>query len=1004
MSTIEPACGDPLSGLDDAPGFAGPSPDKIGRLMPFKVRKFLLVASRYDHFMLEEDGRLQDLLLKTYQQWSLGYVPHFIRVSGGENALELLRREKFDLVIAVMRLGDMDPFSFGRRAKEIDPELPVIGLAYNTPELKRLLELDDGSALERIFVWQGDGHVLLGIIQFIEDRRNAASDTEAVGVQNILLIEDAIDFYSSYLPLIFAVLREMTETLLKEDLTFSQKLLRRNARPRVHLATSNEEAEAVFAKFQDELLGIITDASFPRDNVVDPLAGIRFVEMVRKRKPHLPILLQSSDEGAEQMAVGAGIPFLSKNSPTLLRDLKLFLSTRFGFGDLLLPGAGQGDVVRLANLNQLYSAVADLPEDSLRAVLASGDLDRWLRARTEFALADSVQKAFADRSPSTPGAGLKKLIADSRSASRRGSIVPYSRYFHEEYSQFSIIGSGSIGGKARGLAFMDRILADHFDPGKFPGVTVSIPRTLVLGTDVFDDFMRENDLLPQAVLDHSDGHIANLFINASLPSKVVGDLRDFIRNVKQPLAVRSSSLLEDSLYQPFAGIYATKMLPNDQASDDIRFLNLVNAIKFVFASTFFRQAKSYIGSTPHRVEDEKMAVVIQPVVGRPHPECFYPDFSGVARSYNYYPVGQARPEDGVVNVALGLGKTIVDGGVSLRFTPAFAGVLPQFGSLKDMFQFSQRDFYAVAMRGEASVAFLEEDQYLAKYGLDKAEGDGVLEYLASTYSRENDAVYDGVSFPGPRIINFAHILKNGVFPLAGIVRDLLQLSSEAMNCAVETEFAVTLDSQNVFPAQFSLLQVRPLVVQDELVKVELDERLRESAFCYSDRVLGNGVLQSVRDIVFVKPEAFDAACSPQIAGEVDKLNARLRAENVPYLLIGPGRWGSTDPWLGIPVKWSQISGVKVVIEVCQPNMNVDPSQGSHFFQNMTSLRIGYFTVPMDRAHGFIDWEWLHALPAAAESEHLKHVRLEEPVTVMIDGRSSQGVILKPGSPVARQNG
>ncbi len=994
MATIEPA-----ADRDDLSVSTGPSLDKIGRLMPYKVKKFLLVASLYDYFMLEEDGRLQDLLLKTYQLWHLGYVPSFVRVSGGENALQRIREEKFDLVVAVMRLGDMDPFSFGRQVKAIEPDLPVIGLAYNTPELKRLLEMDDGVALERIFVWQGDGHVLLGMIQFIEDRKNAESDTRLVGVQNILLIEDSIDFYSAYLPLIFSVLRDLTEGLLKEDLTFSQRLLRRNARPRVHLATTHEEATAVFEKFQDQLLGIITDASFPRDRVVDPRAGARFAEMVRTRKPHLPILMQSSDAGAEEMAGNAGIPFLSKNSPTLLRDLKLFLSGHFGFGDLVLAAEKPGNETRIANLGQLLADAGDLPAAALQAALANGDLDRWLRARTEFALADSVQLAFVGEAPPSPapGARLKNLIAESRFASRRGSIVPYSRFFHEEYSQFSIIGSGSIGGKARGLAFMDRILARYFDPAAFPGVTVSIPRTLVLGTDVFDDFLRENDLLPQAVGSYSDSHIANLFIKASLPDKIVGDLRDFIRHVKVPLAVRSSSLLEDSLYQPFAGIYATKMLPNDQVGDDIRFLNLVNAIKFVYASTFFRQAKSYIGNTPHRVEDEKMAVVIQPVVGRAHGESFYPDFSGVARSYNYYPVGQAKPEDGVVNVALGLGKTIVDGGVSLRFTPAFAGILPQFNSIKEMFQFSQRDFYAIAMRRQDSIAFLEEDQYLVKYGLEKAEKDGVLEYLASTYSRENDAVYDGISFSGPRIINFAHILKNGIFPLAGIISDLLRLSCEAMNCAVEAEFAVTLDSQNVFPAQFSLLQVRPLVVQDELVKVELDEQLRGSAFCYSDRVLGNGVIRIVRDIVFVKPASFDASRSPQIAGEVDQLNARLRSADTPYMLIGPGRWGSTDPWLGIPVKWSQISGVKVVVEACQPNMNVDPSQGSHFFQNMTSLRIGYFTVPMDRAHGFIDWEWLHALPAATETEHLKHVHLEEPLTVMIDGRKSQGVILKPGA-------
>ena len=991
-----------LAGTEDSLVSAELSLDKINRLMPFKVKKFLLVASLYDCFVLEEDGRLHELLLETYQQWNLGYVPHFVRVSGGENALNLLRRETFDLVVAVMRLGDMDPFTFGRQVKEIDPGLPVIGLAYNTPELKRLLEMDDGSAVERIFVWQGDGHILLGIIQFIEDRKNAANDTQVVGVQNILLIEDDINFYSSYLPLIFSALRKLNETLLKEDLTFSQRLLRQNARPRVHLATTYEEAEVVFEQFKNNLLGIITDASFPQNKVVNPTAGIHFVKAVLAEKPHLPVLLQSSDTGAERMSRDIGVTFISKNSPTLLRDLNGFLSTSFGFGDLVLTDERTAVETRIATINQLFTAIADLPDDVLAATLARGDLDRWLRARTEFALANSVHEFFSQvpQPISALGSKLRKIISDVRTASHRGSIVTYSRHFHGDYSQFSVIGGGSVGGKARGLAFMDRILAKYFDPGKFPGVSVAIPRTLVLGTDVFDDFIRENDLLPAAVGDHSDSHIANLFIKASLPGRIVGDLRDFIENVKVPLAVRSSSLLEDSLYQPFAGIYATKMLPNDQTGDDIRFLNLVNAIKFVLASTFFRQANSYISSTPYRIEDEKMAVVIQPVVGKLHRDSFYPDFSGVARSYNYYPVGQANPEDGVVNIALGLGKTVVDGGGSLRFTPAFAGILPQFTSIKDMFKFSQREFYAIAMRHVASIAFLEEDQYLVKLGTDRAEADGVLQFLASTYSREDDAVYDGISRSGPRIITFAHILKNDIFPLAKILIDLLKLSSAAMNCAVEMEFAGILDAEHALPAQFSILQVRPMVVQDELVKVELDDRQHEVALCFSDRVLGNGVSQTIRDIVFVKPAVFDAARSPQIAVEVDRLNSRLREAGTPYLLIGPGRWGSTEPWLGIPVKWGQISGVKVMVEVSLPNMDVDPSQGSHFFQNMTSLGIGYFTVPMDRAHGFIDWPWLEAQVAADETGFLKHVRLPQPITVMIDGRKSRGVIFKPPDPAS----
>jgi CheY-like chemotaxis protein len=965
--------------------------------MAYKVKKFLLVASQYDYFMLEEDGRLQELLLKTYSQWGIGYVPHFSRISGGENALKLIADERFDLVIVVMRLNDMDPFTFAGRVKMIDPSLPVIGLAFNTPELKRLLELDDGTVIDRIFVWQGDGRILLGILQYIEDRRNLQNDLEGKGFQSVLLVEDSVDFYSQYLPIIFSALRELTELSLQDDLTFAQRVQRQSGRPRVQLAVSYEEASEFFERLQGKLLGVITDSSFPKNHAPEPWAGLDFSKKIRSRLPDLPILLQSSEPSMATLAEKAGLAYLSKNSPTLSQDLKQYLLAALGFGEIVFGKNGDAGGIRVENINQLFSVVGEVPEQELRPLIQRGDLDRWLRVRSEFALADRILALNGLEPPEQEklGAGIKKIISELRLASHRGSLVAYSRFFHEEYSQFTMIGSGSIGGKARGLAFLDRLLANDFDHRRFSGCEIAIPRTVVIGTDVFDDFMQENDLRAFAADDHSDNAILNRFIAASLPAKVVGDLRDFVKHVRIPLAVRSSSLLEDSLYLPFAGIYATKMLPNDQFGDDLRFLNLVNAIKFVYASTFFRQAKSYIGSTTHRIEDEKMAVLIQPVVGSLHGDCFYPDFSGVARSYNYYPVGQAKPEDGVVNVALGLGKTVVDGGVSLRFTPAFAGVLPQFASTKDMFNFSQRDFYAVSMKHVASVAFLEEDQYLVREKIERAERDGVLQYLASTYSRENDAVYDGISFSGPRIVNFAHILKNEIFPLAKIVQALLTLSSDAMDCPVEMEFAACMDADNVFPARFSVVQVRPLVVSDELVKVDLSAVQKEHALCYSDQVLGNGVSNEIRDVVYVKPAAFDAARSPDIAIEVDQVNSRLRAENIPYLLVGPGRWGSTDPWLGIPVKWSQISGVRAVVEVSLPNMNVDPSQGSHFFQNMTSLRIGYFTIPLNGARGFFDWPWLDMQPLVSETPFLKHVRAVQPLKVIIDGRKSEGMILKP---------
>jgi len=967
------------------------------RLMPFQVRKILLVSSLYDYFMLEEDGRLTELLARTYSEWHLEYVPTISRVTHARQALDILASETYDLVIMVLNMTDMNPFEFGRQVRAIAAGLPVIILAYNTPELKRLLAHADRQAVEQIFVWQGDGNILLGIIQYVEDRRNAASDARLVGILNLLVIEDSIEFYSTYLHVIFAELKKRLLQLLEEGMTFSQRQLQLKARPKVLLATSYEEARQLFTDFKGHLLGIITDTHFPYRGQEDMTAGRQFVKRVRQEMPDLPVLFQSSEPESQKLATQFGCGWLSKNSPTLLADLRRQLDERFGFGELVFHDEKGIEHSRVANLTQLFSTINDLPPSILHGTLASGELERWLRVRTEHQLADALSQAAG--TPDDPGVDLsgriRQLISQHRRLSYRGAVVPYSRHFHEDYAQFSMIGSGSIGGKARGLAFIDRILARFLKPDHFPGIAVAIPRTLVLGTDVFDDFIGLNHLLAPAVEDQPDSHVANLFIKASLPPKIIGDLRNFIHEVRNPLAVRSSSLLEDSLYQPFAGIYATKMLPNDQFGDDIRFLNLVNAVKFVMASTFFQQAKAYIRNTPHRIEDEKMAVIIQDVVGCQYRDRFYPDFSGVARSYNYYPVGSAKPEDGVVNVAVGLGKTVVDGGLSLRFTPAYPRVLPQFNSVREMFENSQKEFYAVATRRAASTAFAEEDQYLVKLEMDQAEQDGVLNSIASTYSRENDAVYDGIIAPGPRIINFAHILKNEVFPLAKILSFLLQISSETMNCPVEIEFAVTLNVPPPQPPLLSVLQVRPLVIHDELVKVDIREEQKNRALCFSDQVLGNGSQLDIRDVVFVKPSVFQAAATPAIAQEVDGLNRRLQEQKIPYLLIGPGRWGTTDPWLGIPVKWGQISAAKVIVEASLEGMNVDPSQGSHFFQNMTSLRIGYFTVAGNRAGNFLDWAWLEAQPVENETAHLRHLKFAKPFSVHIDGRNSQGIVVKP---------
>jgi len=969
------------------------------RLLPFKIRQVLLVASLYDSFILEEDGRLTALLNRAYKERDLGYVPALHRAGGGQAALEAIAATAFDLVIVVMRLGDMDPFTFAERARAIRPGLPLILLAFNTPELPRLLESERISMVDRVFVWEGDGKLLPGIIQYVEDRQNAATDSDLIGVQNLLLVEDSPIFYSFYLPLLYDELWDQTDQLLREDLSYTQRTQRQRSRPKIHLASTYEEAVAIVERFRGRLLGVVSDGRFPREGRPDEQAGLALIRRVRREAPDLPVVVQSSEPISPAEIQELGFFLVDKNSRTLLSDLRQLFREHFGFGELRLRDRAGRDLPAIPNLPALQASLDGIPDETLHELVSRGGLRRWLLARTEFDLARRVE-AIAGEGDTAPAA-LRDRLRQAWNAhlveSQLGSIIRYSRHGYESHCRFLRLGSGSIGGKARGLAFITRLLSRYPLDRLFPDVHLSIPKTIVVGTDVFDQFIAQNHLLEFAVNEPSDRQVASRFIQADLPATLVGDLRALIRHVKVPLAVRSSSLLEDALYQPFAGIYATKMIPNNHLDTDNRFRDLANAIKLVWASTFFRTAKAYIESTNHRIEEEKMAVVIQEVVGIPYRERFYPHFSGVACSHNYYPVGYARPQDGIAMTALGLGKTVVDGGTALRFCPAYPRILPQFGTIKDMLANSQREFYAIGMKETFSKAYDDEDQFLVHLPLKDAEKDGTLTWLASTFSPRDDRVFDGIHHQGARIVTFAHVLKSEVFPLSRILQFLLRLAEDAMGCPIEMEFAVTLGAPNPLPAHFGLLQVRPMVVSDEQVDLDLGGIAPDRILCASGKVLGNGTLKEITDIVYVRPETFSAAQTPLIAGQVDRLNGELRAANRSCLLIGPGRWGSSDPWLGIPVTWGQINRARAVVEVALPGMNVDPSQGSHFFQNITSLRVGYFTVPLDTPGALVDWAWLNGQAAVAETELLRHVRLDQPLEIRIDGRTGTGVILKPGN-------
>ncbi len=968
-------------------------------LSAFQVRRVLLIASLYDSFMLEEDGRLPDLLAKAYHQREMDYVPSLSRVTGAGEALEAVRAERFDLVVIMLCPREVGVAELARQLAAASPGTAVVVLGSPTPELARLAEQSAELPLDGIFAWQGDGRVLLGILQLVEDARNVAPAPEGVETRNvILLVEDTPAVYSACLHRLYDALHELTEAFTPVDIPYTQRLVRLRARPKVLLAPDWETAVRLWERYRRQLVGVVTDVRIPRQGRPDPQAGVEFVRAIRAEDRWVPVLVQSSEEGLGELFEGMNASLLAKDDHEKARDFRFHLRSLFGFGPLRLRDGDAG--TRAVNdVHDLAAACRVMPGEALLDAWERGDLARWLSVRAEQAVIDDTRAQYsAEAETPHPGEHFRHSLAE---ALRRRhvrqlehGIGRFSRAKQGEKRNFVRLGDGSLGGKARGLAFFSQVLSDAGLEKRIPGARVVVPRTLVLATDVFDEFISSNDLWRLATTNLTDRQTTVQCLKASLPDTLVGDLRAFLAEVQGPLAVRSSSLLEDALYQPFAGIYATKMIPNHHRSFDARFYDFTNAIKLVLASTFFQQAKAYITATGHRVEEEKMAVVIQSVVGRAYRERFYPHFSGVAGSYDFYPAGHARPADGVANVALGLGKTIVDGGVSLRFCPRYPQVLPQFGTVTDQLRHSQRTFWAVSLKGFATAAQEDEDQFMENAAIKVAEEDGVLAPLAATYSPDDDRVRDGLDGQGPRIVNFSGVLRHGAFPLADILTELLPLAASCMGTAIEMEFAGVLPQAGDEKGLFALLQTRPMVTANEMVTVSLPDRPPPTALAASPMVLGNGVDRSIRDIVLVKRETFDPAQTRNIAREVGTVNRKIRAEERQALLVGPGRWGSADPWLGIPVSWEQISAARVIVETALPGMEPDPSQGSHFFQNLTSLRVGYFTIPGRLPEAFLDWDWLESLPIAEETAHVRHIRLERPIEVRMDGRTGAGMMFK----------
>ena len=968
-------------------------------LMRFRVREILLVSSLYDSFILEEEGQLFDMIQSQYSALNLSQAPSLTRVSKARDALDMAAGgRRFDLIITTPNISDMSAADFAHEVLKDGLAVPVVLLTYDNRELADLAAHFDMSVFEKVFIWQGDHRILVSIIKYIEDKLNIVHDTQSAGVQSIILIEDNVFFYSSYLPLIYTELVKHSQSLISEGINISHKILRMRARPKILLCSTYDEAWDYYRRFEDCVIGVISDIEFPRKGKMDSEAGLRFAREVKKSHFDIPVLLQSDREEFREVAEKIEVSFLMKKSPTLLKDLKHFMRHNMSFGEFVFRMPDGRVVDHAEDLRTLERKLHTIPDESLLYHAERNHFSNWFKARTEFWLAHMLRpKKISDYdSADSMRRHLITSLQEFRKQQFLGSIADFNPQTFDTSSGFSRIGSGSLGGKARGLGFANTLISSFKVTGQFEGMNVFVPTSVVLATDIFDQFVETNNLRDFATHETDDKKILERFRKASLSNEVVSNLRAFLEMIRYPLAVRSSSLLEDSRYLPFAGIYETLMLPNSHAELEVRLSELIDAVKAVYASTYFVHAKNYLKSTPYRLEEEKMAVVIQKLIGSRYGDRFYPTVSGVVRSHNFYPLSPMTPADGIASVGLGLGRTVVEGGETVRFCPRYPKHLSQFSSVVDTLNYSQKKFWALKIERPHERGDHSRVMELQQYDLAAAEQDGSLTAVGSTYSSENDTIVTGISRPGMRLVTFAPILKDRLVPLPEVLDLVSEMGAWGMNSPVEIEFAVNLDTPPGAPKEFAFLQLRPMVRSHEMEELEVEQIDSKLLICQSPQVLGNGIIEDIQDIVVVDRDLFDRGKSREVASEIRNLNSTLVESKTPYLLIGVGRWGSADPWLGIPVTWDEISGARAIVETSFKDFKVTPSQGTHFFQNITSFRIGYFTVNETDKNDFIDWNWLSKQKAIKHGRFTRHLRFNKPLLIKMNGHSNKGIIYRPG--------
>lgn len=965
-------------------------------LMLHRIHEILLVASPYDAFILEEDGRLTQQILYEYLGMNLSYAPRVWHARGANKALEMLSQRKYDMIIVMMRITDMDPVTFGEKVKKLFPKKPVILLAFDQSEIKQLPEKRLEKSIDKVFIWSGNANVFPAIIKVFEDKKNLKRDYTIADIRSILVVEDNPRYYSILMPLLYKIALKHARNLINTGLSDTDKLLMFRARPKILLTTTYEEALKYYNKYRNNFLGIISDVRFPMKGTLDPHAGVKLTKHVKEQDPDLPIILQSTNKKQAGEAHNAGAQFLHKHSANLLLELEDFIVNNFGFGDFIFRTHKGKEITRATDLISLKKSLEKVSEKSLYYHASHNHFSNWMAVRGELSIASELRpiKVHHFNKLEDLRNVLVEIIDKAIQAQHKGQITAYSETAPD--TNFARISTGSLGGKARGLAFANSMLAESGIPEKYPQVHIQIPKVTVIGTDEFDRFMDENNLWEKALSGKSNASIISAFRKAKLSKTLVKTLSKYLSDVKNPIAIRSSSLLEDSQYQPLAGMYATFMLPNKGKKKSDRLSALSHAIKMVYASTYFKEPKSLIESSVHRQDEEKMGVIMMELVGQKHGNRFYPTVSGSAQSYNYYPVSYMEREEGVAFLALGLGRTIVEGEKALRFSPRYPGILPQYYSVRATMDNSQKSFYALNLSGKPE--FFKGDTNVKSFPLSVAEEDGELHWAASVICEEDNVVRDSLRYTGPRVLTFPPLLKWNQIPVPEIISDLLAIGEQSLGCPVELEFAVNLFKAQDRKPEFSLLQIKPMVIGGIDRVEEYDHLTDDDILCSSGVALGNGIIEGIRDIVVVNTETFNAAHTQEIANEIELMNSEIPQKS-SAILVGPGRWGSADPWLGIPVNWGQISKAKVIVEVGMKQFPIDPSFGSHFFQNVTSMRIGYFTIDPKKDRDTLDLPWLTNQPVIKKTSFTTWYRLEEPLTVYIDGKSGDGMVIKPLQPV-----